>query len=623
MKIIPPKHHLKKCLFAAIVLTGLFGATLAHATTQYFDNGTVTTPGGSYVSPTTNTWASQGWPIILGSSAPLAAFQYVPGVFRLPSPIDSFYYFVPTDSNAEADLANNPSINGSVSNAQECDNAASAAGLSPTAIYWCVVSTIGYNNGGTTGGGNVIGGGPITMASYGSGLLGYNVQIYSTPPITQYYAYEISPITGVETYVPPTVPVGPNGSCYTDGGANGYYAPSCSIIQSIPVQQQPPAPTATLYANPTSVTQGNSSTLTWGSVNATSCTGSGFSTANQTSGTAIVTPSATTDYGVTCTGAGGSASADAPVTVTPLATAPTETLTPAPRSITRGNSSQLAWTSSANATYCAATNFTLTQHQVQTGGQTCFFGFCFGPPAVTTNVNDTSGSVPVSPTSTTQYSYSCGNSVGTTTATATVTVTNTPQVATISSCMPSPSSAAPNAQVTWTASVSGFSPAPTRYSWSVTGGSPSLGSGAADTFTSSFASGGNSYAPSVTATNGTQTAGPTSCTPVSITSSGGACSGPATPSLSATPNRVNPSTNNGTTLTYGATGITPGQSCVIMGPGMTPKTTAVANSSCSVAGGTATTSKLTTQSVYTITCGSGSGTATTTVVNVLPTFQEF
>jgi hypothetical protein len=74
------------------------------------------------------------------------------------------------------------------------------------------------------------------------------------------------------------------------------------------------APTATLTANPTSITSGQSSTLAWSSTNATSCTGTGF-TANGTSGSVSVSPTQTTTYSVSCTGAGGSVSAQTTITV--------------------------------------------------------------------------------------------------------------------------------------------------------------------------------------------------------------------------------------------------------------------------------------------------------------------
>ncbi|HEY8031758.1 MAG TPA: CARDB domain-containing protein, partial [Methylocella sp.] len=63
-----------------------------------------------------------------------------------------------------------------------------------------------------------------------------------------------------------------------------------------------PLPTVSLTANPTSITSGGSSTLTWSSTNATSCTVTGF-TAGGTSGTVTVSPTVSQSYSVTCTGA--------------------------------------------------------------------------------------------------------------------------------------------------------------------------------------------------------------------------------------------------------------------------------------------------------------------------------
>jgi Peptidase A4 family len=76
----------------------------------------------------------------------------------------------------------------------------------------------------------------------------------------------------------------------------------------------PPFTTASLSASPTKISSGQSSTLSWSSTNATSCAGGGF-TASGTSGSAVVSPSVTTSYSVTCNGLGGSATALATVTV--------------------------------------------------------------------------------------------------------------------------------------------------------------------------------------------------------------------------------------------------------------------------------------------------------------------
>jgi hypothetical protein len=86
-----------------------------------------------------------------------------------------------------------------------------------------------------------------------------------------------------------------------------------------------PAPTATLSANPTSIAQGGSTTLTWSSTNATSCNASGgsFAGAKGASGNEQVTNiQAPTTYSIVCSGAGGnSPTASASVAVSAVSTA--------------------------------------------------------------------------------------------------------------------------------------------------------------------------------------------------------------------------------------------------------------------------------------------------------------
>jgi hypothetical protein len=88
---------------------------------------------------------------------------------------------------------------------------------------------------------------------------------------------------------------------------------SPSMTVPVPV----PVPTASLGAAPTSIASGGSSTLTWSSTNATSCTASGgWSGAKATSGTQSTGAlTATTAYSLSCTGAGGTSSVST-VTVT-------------------------------------------------------------------------------------------------------------------------------------------------------------------------------------------------------------------------------------------------------------------------------------------------------------------
>jgi hypothetical protein len=165
-----------------------------------------------------------------------------------------------------------------------------------------------------------------------------------------------------------------------------------------------PVPTATLTANPTTIASGASSTLTWSSTNATSCTASGGWTGTKAVGgsQSTGTLTANTTYSLTCTGAGGTSSA-ATATVT-IAPPPTATLTASPTSIASGGSSTLTW-SSTNATSCTAT-----------GGWT---------GAKATSGTQGTGTL----TATTTYSLTCSGAGGTSiAASATVTVVPVPTV---------------------------------------------------------------------------------------------------------------------------------------------------------------------------------------------------
>lgn len=98
------------------------------------------------------------------------------------------------------------------------------------------------------------------------------------------------------------------------------YSVTCSRLgvstTSLPVTVNV-KPTASLSTSPSSIGYGSSSTITWNSTNATSCSGSNFSTGGSVRGGPITTGAlySSTSYSVTCTGPGGSASASASVSV--------------------------------------------------------------------------------------------------------------------------------------------------------------------------------------------------------------------------------------------------------------------------------------------------------------------
>src|SRR6266446_2507179 len=106
----------------------------------------------------------------------------------------------------------------------------------------------------------------------------------------------------------PSSPV--NGDVFSTCWGSGSLTPCTAGSFTTP----PPATTASLSASPKIVSAGQSSTLSWSSINASSCTGSHF-TASATSGSAVVSPTVTTSYSVTCIGDGGSATALATVTM--------------------------------------------------------------------------------------------------------------------------------------------------------------------------------------------------------------------------------------------------------------------------------------------------------------------
>lgn len=94
---------------------------------------------------------------------------------------------------------------------------------------------------------------------------------------------------------------------YTNTNSESNESDNCSAWVPVTVSAAPVAPvTASLTATPNPLTLGSSATLTWSSTNANTCQGSGFLTGGATSGSVSVSPTATTEYFVTCYGSSGS-----------------------------------------------------------------------------------------------------------------------------------------------------------------------------------------------------------------------------------------------------------------------------------------------------------------------------
>ena len=156
-------------------------------------------------------------------------------------------------------------------------------------------------------------------------------------------------ISGTESTGPLTATGSYTLNCTGDGG-------TVSRSVSVTVTPPTPAPTVTLSANPATVPSGGTTSLTWSSTNATSCTASGaWSGAQSTAGTAqsVALTTAKNVFTLACTGTGGTTSQSTTVSVTPSTPAPTLKLSANPTSVASGATTTLTW-SSADATACTA-----------------------------------------------------------------------------------------------------------------------------------------------------------------------------------------------------------------------------------------------------------------------------
>ena len=177
------------------------------------------------------------------------------------------------------------------------------------------------------------------------------------------------PVSSTATSVGPINTAGAYTYTLTCSGPGGTSVPA-SVTVIATAGSGPPLPAITAFAAaPTAIQVGQSTMLSWASINATACTASGGSGADSWSGTQLAASVATAigplnsvgtyTYTLTCGGPGGSSAASS-VTVTVAAATPAAsiaTLVVTPATLQVGQSTTLTWTT-ANASSCQASGGT-------------------------------------------------------------------------------------------------------------------------------------------------------------------------------------------------------------------------------------------------------------------------
>ncbi len=260
-------------------------------------------------------------------------------------------------------------------------------------------------------------------------------------------------------------------------------------------------PTVTFSATPETVSTNGASSIFWKATNATSCTGTGFSTGGKTNGSVIVyLQNASKTFSISCSGSSGSVTDSVTVTVIPTQSSGTNTNPVTSAGATPGGGFYFGVPcgffepcnsppftpqtckpalSSNKSSVVAGQSATLTWSATMTKPSSTYFGIMpttisvsnVGEVASTpagTITPDLSGTVSVSPTEPTTYITVCKMEdafFGSTTNSSPVTITTLAPVG--GSCSASPGSITSGQSSTWTATPSGGDGAYT-YVWSGT-----------------------------------------------------------------------------------------------------------------------------------------------------------
>ncbi len=226
-------------------------------------------------------------------------------------------------------------------------------GLSVTSVAYAAYGDGGGDGGGCCGGGDGGGGGGGGTPTPSRP----SCTIYASPSTIQYgNSSTLSWSSSNASYASINRGIGSvnrNGSYSVSPNSTTTYtltvtgSGGTANCQTTIIVRQPQTPSCAIYANPSNIQNGGSSTLTWSSNNATSASLSGIGAVGL-SGSTSVSPSGTTTYTLTVTGQGGTVNCQTTITVTYPQT-PACSISANPSTIQYGNSSTLSWNSS-NAT---------------------------------------------------------------------------------------------------------------------------------------------------------------------------------------------------------------------------------------------------------------------------------
>ncbi|MFZ3020260.1 MAG: hypothetical protein WA051_01920 [Minisyncoccia bacterium] len=299
---------------------------------------------------------------------------------------------------------------------------------------------------------------PTSIASGGSSLLSWTGTNIVAGSCSAWWTSSTA-TSGTQT-VSPSVTTDYSISCTATSAAGGGAVTSNTATVTVT-----PGASVSVSANPADITSGQSSTITWSSTNATSCSAP-WTSSTATSGTQTVSPTTSTTYSMTCSGPGGSGTGSATVTISSSNPAFSYSLSNAGNVSVTKDGADVFVNQTITRTAVSGTQSPVTVAITSTlpSGVTASISnnpcpaTCNSTITFTVTQNAQTGTFPVTVT---------GSASGVTNQTTTFNLTIYPSASVTVSCLASPSPARVGLPVVWTAYPSGGT-LPYTYLWTGT-----------------------------------------------------------------------------------------------------------------------------------------------------------